>query len=250
MLTVLPIAITASALPSGTAGTAYSTTLSATGGNPPYTWKIASGLFPKGIRLNKKAGAISGKTKQVGSLTFTVEVLDQKTKRTNGHPPTQNTATARLSITINPAPWRSSPTSTVGKLRRAASRLTPIPRSTTFGRPDPDWCHDPGGDCRASLPRVGVAVAEVVDGEHPMAVVGGQSIEQALAQPVTENAPGSSNGCWTFVDPSAMTESWPGEPRIAGCWVRLLQKLPMTADQRGPSGQRMAEVPRTCREGE
>jgi hypothetical protein len=102
-LTVLPIEILTTSLPSGTAGVAYTTTLTAIGGNPPYTWKLMSGGLPKGIKLNRKMGVISGRTKQVGTLNFTVEVLDTKTKRTKGHPSTQNTATANLSIIIAPA---------------------------------------------------------------------------------------------------------------------------------------------------
>jgi hypothetical protein len=103
-LTVLPFGISTKSLPPGKAGVAYAATLVATGGNPPYKWKVISGSLPKGFRLNKTTGIISGKTKQVGTLIFTVEVLDTKTKRTKGHPSTQNTATQVLSITIVPGP--------------------------------------------------------------------------------------------------------------------------------------------------
>jgi len=101
-IVVEAIAITTTALPSGTANVGYSVTLSAIGGNPPYTWKVTSGSLPKGFKLNKSTGVISGKTKQVGTLNFTIEVLDMKVK-SKGHPPTQNTATEALSITISPA---------------------------------------------------------------------------------------------------------------------------------------------------
>jgi hypothetical protein len=102
-LTVVSIEVTTTSLASGTAGTSYTSTLAAIGGNPPYTWKLAVGVLPKGIRLDKKTGVISGKTKQVGTVHFTVEVLDTKMKRSKGHPATQNTATAPLSITIDPS---------------------------------------------------------------------------------------------------------------------------------------------------
>ena len=102
-VTVKCLAITTTAVPNGQARTGYSTHLLAIGGNLPYTWKITSGSLPKGIKLNKKTGVLSGKpSKAATSSTFTVEVLDTKTKRTKGHPPTQNTATAQLSITITP----------------------------------------------------------------------------------------------------------------------------------------------------
>jgi hypothetical protein len=41
---VTPLALTTTSLPKAVTGTAYSTKLQATGGNPPYTWKLA--LFP------------------------------------------------------------------------------------------------------------------------------------------------------------------------------------------------------------
>jgi large repetitive protein len=102
-LTVLPIEITSTSLPSGATGDHYSTTLTAIGGNPPYSWKIVSGSLPKGLKLDKKTGVISGKTsKKAVSSTFTVEVFDTKSKRTKGHPPTENMGTQALSITITP----------------------------------------------------------------------------------------------------------------------------------------------------
>ena len=95
------IAVATTTMPSGQAGFTYFGSLAAEGGNPPYRWKITSGSLPKGFKLNKLTGVISGKTKQVGTLNFTVEVLDTKVK-VKGHPATQNTATQALSIAIAP----------------------------------------------------------------------------------------------------------------------------------------------------
>ena len=52
-----PIVITTS-LPGGTTGTAYSTTLQASGGTTPYTWAITSGSLPVGLTLNSSTGQI------------------------------------------------------------------------------------------------------------------------------------------------------------------------------------------------
>jgi hypothetical protein len=97
------LGITTTSLPGGTAKVPYSaTTLTAVGGNPPYTWKLAPGSkLPKGLKLNKSTGAISGTPKKTdsGTYTFTVKVADRKIK-TRRHAATQNTATATLSITI------------------------------------------------------------------------------------------------------------------------------------------------------
>jgi hypothetical protein len=75
----------------------YSARLAAIGGDLPYKWSLVSGSsLPPGLKLSS-IGLISGKAKTVGSYTFTVKVVDTKTKT---KPPTQNMATATLSITI------------------------------------------------------------------------------------------------------------------------------------------------------
>jgi len=95
---------TANTLPNAVPVTSYSTTLSAKGGNAPYTWKLVpgSGKLPKGLKLNKHTGMISGKPKKTdkGTYTFTVQVLDKKVK-VKGHHPTQNMDTRVFSITIS-----------------------------------------------------------------------------------------------------------------------------------------------------
>jgi uncharacterized protein YjbI with pentapeptide repeats len=98
------ITITTTSLPPATVGAAYSAQLSATGGNPPYTWKLARGSAhpPRGLRLDKTGGISGTPTKKSTSTTFTVEVLDTKTTRSKGHPATQNTATATFTITVSP----------------------------------------------------------------------------------------------------------------------------------------------------
>jgi hypothetical protein len=88
--------ITSGSLRLGTVKVTYSTTLGATGGNPPYRWSISSGRLPSGLHLRSN-GVISGKPKVIGTSEFTVKVVDHKT-RTKPHP--QRTATKSLSITI------------------------------------------------------------------------------------------------------------------------------------------------------
>ena len=106
-LTVAPIGISTTSLPNGsvyskTNKVSYSATLSASGGNPPYKWSLVkgSGTLPPGLTL-KSTGVISGKAKTAGTYSFTVQVVDTKTKKTKTTPSTQNTATATLSITIS-----------------------------------------------------------------------------------------------------------------------------------------------------
>ncbi|WP_279363913.1 putative Ig domain-containing protein [Xanthomonas sacchari] len=69
-LTVAP-----STLPSGTAGTAYSQTLSTSGGTAPYTYALSSGALPAGLSLSS-TGVLSGTPAVAGSFTFVVGVTD------------------------------------------------------------------------------------------------------------------------------------------------------------------------------
>jgi hypothetical protein len=55
-----PLVSTTSALPDGHVGTAYSATLTATGGTMPYTWSLTSGSLPAGLSFNGATGAIAG----------------------------------------------------------------------------------------------------------------------------------------------------------------------------------------------
>jgi len=67
---------TASSLPGGAAGAAYSTSLAATGGSPPYTWAVTAGALPAGLLLNASTGVISGTATAAGTFNFTVTATD------------------------------------------------------------------------------------------------------------------------------------------------------------------------------
>lgn len=70
-----PLAVSRTSFPEGTTGAFYSTTLAATGGTPPYTWSIASGSLPAGLKLTA-GGSISGTPTTGGTVSFTVRVTD------------------------------------------------------------------------------------------------------------------------------------------------------------------------------
>jgi len=80
-LVVLPpaLSIAPTTLPNGSRGTAYSQTLTASGGNTPYTFAITSGSLPPGMNLTAGTGVISGTPTQSGSYAFTVFVTDSTT---------------------------------------------------------------------------------------------------------------------------------------------------------------------------
>jgi uncharacterized protein (TIGR02145 family) len=72
--------ITTASLPDGTAGTAYSQTLMATG-DTPITWNIESGALPGGLTLSA-AGVISGNPTTANTFTFTVKATNATGSKT------------------------------------------------------------------------------------------------------------------------------------------------------------------------
>src|SRR5438876_4245512 len=70
-----PLQITSSQLPGGTVGSAYSATLSASGGTSPYSWSVSSGTLPTGLILSS-SGTLSGTPTVAGAFPFTVAVKD------------------------------------------------------------------------------------------------------------------------------------------------------------------------------
>jgi uncharacterized membrane protein len=70
-----PLSVVTSSLAGGTVASAYSQTLSATGGTPPYSWSLASGALPPGLTLTP-VGIIAGLPLTAGTFNFTVQVAD------------------------------------------------------------------------------------------------------------------------------------------------------------------------------
>jgi len=63
------------ALPSAVAGAAYSQTLAASGGTPPYTWQVTSGAWPAGLSLSSSS-VISGTPTVAETYVFSAQVTD------------------------------------------------------------------------------------------------------------------------------------------------------------------------------
>lgn len=86
-----PLSIVQTSIPAGTVNSAYSQTLTATGGSGGgYSFTLASGTWPAGITLSS-GGVISGTPTQSGSFTVTVQVTDSGA----------NTAHQNYTLTIN-----------------------------------------------------------------------------------------------------------------------------------------------------
>jgi uncharacterized protein (DUF2147 family) len=69
------IALTPTTLPTGTAGTTYSQTLTASGGTTPYSFVITGGSLPSGFTLSP-TGQLSGTTGLAGTFNFTATATD------------------------------------------------------------------------------------------------------------------------------------------------------------------------------
>jgi hypothetical protein len=99
------VIITTPSLASGAVGVAYSQTVAATGGLPPYHW-AAKGL-PQGLNIDPNSGTISGTPQAVGSYTVTVSATDSEVAV-----PAQ-TGTNTYTLVIGPSLASLSPSSTV-----------------------------------------------------------------------------------------------------------------------------------------
>jgi len=98
---VPPLSITSGSLPGGKVGTAYSTTLAATGGIAPYSWSVTSGALPPGLSLNASTGVISGTpTSAESNMTLTFQVTDSEKSA--------QSKTSTLSLSIAAAPSSGS----------------------------------------------------------------------------------------------------------------------------------------------
>jgi hypothetical protein len=98
-----PLTVTATTLPSGSPGTAYSTSVAAVGGTPPYSFSISAGSLPAGLSL-QSGGTIQGTPTASGTANFTVQVSDAAS----------GVASRAFSIQINAPPITISTTTLPG----------------------------------------------------------------------------------------------------------------------------------------
>jgi hypothetical protein len=71
-----PLTILSEALMEGVQGIAYSDTLRASGGLPPYRWSLVGGSLPLALSLEEATGAVQGMPVQLGEFEPTVRVID------------------------------------------------------------------------------------------------------------------------------------------------------------------------------
>ena len=94
-ITVNPAPAITGATPNGTVGTAYSATLTASGGTGALKLSLASGTLPAGLSFNATTGVISGTPTTAGTSSFVAQVVDSSD--------VPDTVTAARQITIGNA---------------------------------------------------------------------------------------------------------------------------------------------------
>jgi hypothetical protein len=150
-ITAAPVALAVStaSLANGTVGSAYSQSLTATGGTTPYSWAVATGTLPAGLNLSA-AGTITGIPTAVGTSNFTVRVTDSASPAA--------TATQALALTIAAAPVAAISFST---------QIQPI-----FTANCTPGCHSPGGISAFMNLTAGNAYASLVQSSPPRVIAG------------------------------------------------------------------------------
>ena len=112
--------VTTASLPADQFGLSYDQSLGATGGIGPYTWSVALGSLPSGLKLSS-SGLISGTPTAPGTFGFSVKATDSST-------PTSFSATQALSITVTAAPLKITAST---RPWLTAAPCPPLPPSTT-----------------------------------------------------------------------------------------------------------------------
>jgi hypothetical protein len=137
------LTISTTTLPKGAVKVSYTGTLTATGGTSPYSWSIASGKLPAGLKLASATGSISGIPTSKGNYTFSVKVTDSSSAAGSRKADKTTTASMTLPIVAAPTPTAltvstsSLPSGTKGKSYssavQASGGTTPYAWSVTVG---------------------------------------------------------------------------------------------------------------------
>lgn len=70
------ISINTTSLADGIQGIPYNKELSVSGGTPPYSWRVVSGVLPPGLSLNSSTGIIDGIPQNKGTFNFALGATD------------------------------------------------------------------------------------------------------------------------------------------------------------------------------
>ena len=93
--------MTTTSFPDPIQGQAYNLSLTASGGNVPYTWQLTSGELPPGLDLSTD-GAVAGIPYPAGTYSGQISVTDSSS-------PATTVPSRSRSLSIHPSPPRRSP---------------------------------------------------------------------------------------------------------------------------------------------
>src|SRR4030095_4767204 len=102
-----PLTVNPASLAGGTVSTAYSQTVSATGGTGASTFAVTSGSLPTGLSLNVSSGEITGTPTSAATFNFTITATDTVgATGSRAYSVTVSAASLTVSPTTLPAPTR------------------------------------------------------------------------------------------------------------------------------------------------
>ncbi|MDW7707086.1 putative Ig domain-containing protein [Xanthomonas euvesicatoria] len=126
------VTISPASLPAATAGSAYSQTLSASGGTPGYSFVISAGTLPAGMTLNA-AGVLSGTPTASGSFNFTVTATDSGAPTSGSRAYTLTVAGANVILPATTLPAGTAGQAYSSAITPAAGGIAPYSYALTAG---------------------------------------------------------------------------------------------------------------------
>jgi hypothetical protein len=173
------------ALPTGMAGAAYpASSLTASGGTPPYTWSLATGSsLPDGLTLAAD-GTITGTPSTAGTTEFTLTVTDSTA-------PAPLASTAQVPITVLPAVVVTTPAELpagqvgVGYLATALAATGGTPPYTWTGSPPAGLALSADGTISGAPSASGTTefTVTVTDSTAPVPLTGAAQLSIIVASP-------------------------------------------------------------------
>ncbi len=174
-VTMAPLTVETEGSWTGTEGIAFSQTMVATGGTPPYTWSVLSGSLPAGITLDSSTGVISGTPTTPGKSTFEIQVEDSASNTADSSSLSIRIFSG-LSITTRSLPNGQTSVSYNNSLT-ATSGTSPYTWAVTSGSLPAGLTLSSSGDisgtptCTCTTPSTSVFQVTVTDSESTPATV-------------------------------------------------------------------------------
>ncbi len=121
----------AATMPAATVGSAYSGSVTASGGTAPYSYSVVSGQLPAGVTLSDSTGSVSGTPAASGSFTFAVAAADS-TGLSQQKPLQMTVANAATTAPTTTSPTSAPPTTSAPTSNGPTTTSAPQSSGTTF----------------------------------------------------------------------------------------------------------------------